>query len=85
VDASEVAKRSRALPARFADRLEPNDLEDIRAATSGGEWDEEIDNLLACLHNGGQTITSEERDDLRALLDHIRMTHDRLEALPVLG
>lgn len=72
MNASELAERARALPDRFTDRLEPTDLASIRRIASGGEWTEEIDLLLACLQHDEVAITTEERDDLQAVLDAIR-------------
>jgi hypothetical protein len=83
MDERELVKRCRALPSRFADRLSPKDLADVEEFSSVGEWDEELDLLLTGLNNGGQTITATERDEIRALLDHMHVSHDRLNALEV--
>lgn len=81
MDDYELADRAYALP----DRLEPLTLEHIRRHASGGAWDEEIDNLLAGLLRGDKAIIAAERDEIAALLDHMRMPHDRLNALKVTG
>lgn len=81
MDERELVKRCRALPGRFADRLSPKDLADVEEFSSVGEWDEELELLLTCLDNGGQTISATERDEIKTLLDHMHMSHDRLNAL----
>jgi hypothetical protein len=85
MDERELVKRCRALPGRFADRLSPKDLADVEEFSSVGEWDEEVDLLLSGLNNGGQTISAKERDEIKALLDHMQMSHDRLNTLGVTG
>jgi hypothetical protein len=49
MDECELAGRAYALPVRFADRLNPAQLADVRECAQVGEWAEEIDPLLACL------------------------------------
>lgn len=98
MDEYELADRAHALPDRFADRIEAQDLAHIRSAARGGEWTEEVDNLLACLQNAGRSITADERDELQAVLDALRTSdgafdvpegaqspQDRLDALSVTG
>lgn len=85
MDDYELADRAHALPDRLADRLEPRTLDHLRRHASGGAWDEEIDSLLAGLQKGGKTITAAEHDEIAALLDHMHMPHDRLNALKVTG
>jgi hypothetical protein len=58
VNESEIAERALALPNRFADRLEPNDLVTVREYADAGEWSEEIDLLLACLNETHQPVTA---------------------------
>jgi hypothetical protein len=72
MNTSELAKRARALPDRFADRLDPGDLENIKNTAGGGEWTEEVDELLASLQQCDAPVTAEERDELQAVLDAIR-------------
>jgi hypothetical protein len=72
MNAPELAKRARALPNRFADRLTAQDLDNIKDTASGGEWTEEVDELLATLQHNDQAITSEERDELQAVLDALK-------------
>lgn len=72
MDEHELADRAHALPDRFADRIEASDLAHIRSAARGGEWTEEVDNLLACLQNGGRSITTDERDEIQAVLDALK-------------
>ena len=69
MDEYELAKRAYALPARFADRVNPADLATIREYAEVGEWGEEVDLLLACLGSARHSVTAEERGELVALLD----------------
>jgi len=74
MDGYEVAERAHALPTTFADRLEPDDLAAVREYAEVGEWGEEIDLLLACLHAGRRSVTAAERTELVALLEAIGMS-----------
>lgn len=68
MDQYEFAERAHALPARFADRLDPMDLADVRECAEVGEWGEEVDLLIACLRETRQSVTAAERQELVALL-----------------
>jgi hypothetical protein len=69
VNESELARRAYALPAMFADRLDPADLSSVQGYAEAGEWGEEIDLLLACLTAASQLVTSAERQELLTLLE----------------
>jgi hypothetical protein len=81
----ELARRAYALPDRFADRLSPKDLANIREYASVGEWGEEIEELLACLQQDAHTITAAEREEIQSLLDAMDEPPDLLDQLPVTG
>ena len=69
MDAYELAARAHALPAAFADRLEPADLTDVRELAEAGEWGEEVDLLVATLRVRHRSVTAAERCELMALLE----------------
>ena len=69
MDEYEFAERAYALPARFADRLDPADLADVRECAEAGEWGEEIDLLLASLRAAQRRVTAAKRRELVALLE----------------
>jgi hypothetical protein len=69
MDEHELAVRAYALPGRFADRLDPAQLADVREYAQVGEWGEELDLLLACLRIARRPVTAAERAELVALLE----------------
>lgn len=81
MDEYELAKRAYALPAVFADRLNPADLATVREYAEAGEWGEEIDLLLACLSAAQQPVTAAERRELSALLEAMGMSADHADRL----
>jgi hypothetical protein len=81
----ELARRTYALPDRFADRLDPKDLANIREYASVGEWGEEVEELLACLQQGDRAITTAEREELQMLLEAMGKPSDHLDQLRVSG
>lgn len=83
MDRSELSRRAKALPDRFADRLDPTGLRHIREDLGGGEWGEGLDNLLAGLAKAAALITHEEHEELAELLAAIGMHTDRLDALTI--
>jgi hypothetical protein len=83
MDDKELARRAHELPGRFADRISPKTFEHVQGAARGGEWDEEIDILLAGLQKGDSAISAEERDEIKALLDAMGEPSDRLDQLTV--
>ena len=46
---NEIMNRVNALPERFADRLDPAGLDDVRGAARAGEWGEALEVLLGGL------------------------------------
>lgn len=50
IDEYALARRAYALPGMF-DRLEPIALADVREYAEAGEWECEIDLLIACLRS----------------------------------
>lgn len=82
MDAYEVARRAKALPARFADRLGPGAYRDVELNIGVGEWGEGLDNLLAAFQNTGTPISAAERAELAELLAAIGMGTERLDAVP---
>ena len=83
MDRSELARRAKALPDRFADRLDPTAFRHVREDLGAGEWAEGIDNLITSLADTRSPVTADERDELAALLDVIRIPASQLEALNV--
>ena len=83
MDRSELSRRAKALPDRFADRLDPTALRHVREDLGAGEWAEGLDNLTAALVNDHAPVTTDERNELAALLNAIRYPTDRLDALPL--
>jgi hypothetical protein len=85
MDEHELAKRAYALPAVFADRLDPADLATLREYAEVGEWGEEIDLLLVCLSATHQSVTTGEQRELLALLKGMGLPSAQAEELPVVG
>lgn len=82
---SEYIEQVEALPDRYAGRVRPNDLHDMRDLASGGEWGEVVDVLVASLNLTRIAVTASERDELRALLTAMNMPADALGRLNVEG
>lgn len=66
MDEKELARRAKALPERFADRV-GDELPILRSYAAGGEWGELVDDLLATLAAADVTVTAAERDELVVL------------------
>ncbi len=66
------------LPGRFSDRLPADDLDALHMMAAAGEWEEEIDLLIANLTGNQQSVTNQERADLRRLLMQIGLAVDQL-------
>jgi hypothetical protein len=81
----ELARRAYALPDRFADRLDPKDLANIREYARVGEWGEEIEELVACLHHNDHAITATEHAEIQILLNMIGEPPGLLAQLRVIG
>ncbi|MGH3731193.1 MAG: MafI family immunity protein [Micromonosporaceae bacterium] len=62
------------LPDLFADRLPPEEVEDIREYAEVGEWSYAVDLLLASLHYADADITDDERRLLGTLMNVMRIS-----------
>ena len=82
---SEVIERVEALPARFAGRVRPEDLDGLRSMARAGEWRELVDLLVASLGSTRAPVTAGERGELRSLLDAMDMPGTSLASLNVEG
>ena len=76
-----LADAMRRLPGRYADRLHPRTLERITGAVAAGRWERAVDQLITALCCGAETVTPEERDELRAVLDAMNMSGERVDPL----
>jgi len=85
VNDNEMMDRVNALPDRFAGRLDPTDLDDVREAAYAGEWGEAVDNLIAGLAETRAVVTAAERDELRSLLAAMGLPTDLTDGLNVQG
>jgi hypothetical protein len=85
MDQNEIARRASSLPARFADRIPAQTLEIIRLMDGGGEYGELTIELTASLAAQHAPVTAAERDELRALLEAMRMPTDPIAKLNVQG
>lgn len=85
MDEYELAERAFALPARFADRLDPTDLATVREYAEAGEWGEEIDLLLAYLSTARRSVTAAERAELVALVEAMGMSSTTAQELSADG
>ena len=85
MDQNEIARRASSLPARFADRIPARTLEIIRLMDGGGEYGELTIELAASLAAQHAPVTAAERDELRALLEAMRMPADTIADLNVQG
>jgi hypothetical protein len=85
VNDDEMMDRVNALPDRFAGRLDPTDLDDVREAAYAGEWGEAVDNLVAGLAETRAAVTGAERDELRTLLAAMGLPTDLTDGLNVQG
>jgi hypothetical protein len=84
IDAEELAARASVLPEQFADRLLQTDFDAITSARDGGEWGEEIDNLVASLVNTRTPVTRGELEELAALVAAMKLqTTEPMERLVV--
>jgi hypothetical protein len=83
IEQRELAEAMRRLPGRYADRLSARTREKITGAAAGGQWEKAIDDLMTALHARAETTTAAERDELRAVLDALKMPGEHLDALLV--
>lgn len=78
---SELAVRAAAPPEQFAGRLSESALRTISSARDGGEWGEEIDNLVAALTKSRASVSRGEWGELKTLLEEMEMPVDSLRGL----
>jgi hypothetical protein len=81
----EIIERAEALPDRFADRVSESTLWSIKRMRGGGEYGELTIELAASLAAQHSPVTAAERDELRALLEAMRMPTDPIGELNVQG
>ncbi|WP_460335040.1 hypothetical protein [Actinoallomurus acanthiterrae] len=77
----ELADVMRGLPRRYADRLPTATLRQITGSAATGRWEQAVDQLITVLNRLGPGITSEERDELRALSVALNMPLARVDLL----
>lgn len=82
---SEVIERAESLPALFAGRVRPEDLDGLRSMAGAGEWRELVDLLVASLGSTGAPVTAAEHDELRSLLGAMDLPGTALGSLTVEG
>jgi hypothetical protein len=80
---TEIIERAEKLPDRFADRVTEGTLWSIRRMRGGGEYGEMTIELAASLAAHNAPVTSDERDELRALLEAMGMPTDPIDRLNV--
>ena len=85
MDEHEIARRASALPDRFAGRVPQNTLDILKLMDGGGEYGELTIELAASLAAHKTPVTAAERDELRALLEAMRMPTDPIGQLNVQG
>jgi hypothetical protein len=81
----EIIERAEALPDRFADRVSESTLWSIKRMRGGGEYGELTIELAASLAAQHAPVSAAERDELRALLEAMRMPTDPIAKLNVQG
>jgi hypothetical protein len=80
---TEIIERAETLPERFADRVTESTLWSIKRMRGGGEYGEMTIELAASLAAHKTPVTPEERDELLALLEAMRMPTDPVAKLNV--
>lgn len=80
---TEIIERAETLPERFADRVTESTLWSIKRMRGGGEYGEMTIELAASLAAHKAPVTPEERDELLALLEAMRMPTDPIAKLNV--
>jgi hypothetical protein len=80
---TEIIERAQTLPERFADRVTESTLWSIKRMRGGGEFGEMTIELAASLAAHKTPVTPEERDELLALLEAMRMPTDPIAKLNV--
>lgn len=71
------------LPERYADRLPEQDRRDAAEFRDAGEWGELVELLVASLHATQAPISAAERDELRRLMQTMRVSTGELAKLRV--
>ena len=79
----EIIDKAEALPERFADRLTESALWSVKQMRGGGEYGLLTIEIAASLAKHNAPVTAEERDELRALLEAMRMPTDPISQLNV--
>ena len=80
---TEIIERAETLPERFAGRVTESTLWSIKRMRGGGEFGEMTIELAASLAAHKTPVTPEERDELLALLEAMRMPTDPIAKLNV--
>ena len=81
----EIIERAEALPDRFADRLTDSALWSVKRMRGGGEYGLLTIEVAASLAVHKSPVTPQERDELLALLEAMRMPTDPIAELNVQG
>jgi hypothetical protein len=81
----EIIERAEALPDRFADRLTDSALWSVKRMRGGGEYGLLTIEVAASLAVHKSPVTAQERDELLALLEAMRMPTDPIAELNVQG
>ena len=81
----EIIERAEALPDRFADRLTESALWSVKRMRGGGEYGLLTIEVAASLAVHKSPVTPQERDELLALLEAMRMPTDPIAELNVQG
>jgi len=85
MDEYEIARRASDLPQKFADRIPRETLEIIGLMDDGGEYGELTAELVASLAAHKTPVTTDERDELRVLLEALGMPTEPIGRLNVQG
>ena len=80
---AEIIERAETLPDRFADRVTRKHVVEHQAMRGGGEYGELTIELAASLAKHRTPVTPAERDELRELLEAMRMPTDPISQLNV--
>jgi hypothetical protein len=85
VNDNEIMNRVNALPERFADRLDPVGLDDVRGAARAGEWGEALEVLVGGLVKTQVPVSEDESEELRWLLSAVGLPVDGVGHLNLRG
>ena len=81
----EIIDKAESLPDRFADRLTESALWSVKRMRGGGEYGLLTIEVAASLAVHKSPVTPQERDELLALLEAMRMPTDPIAELNVQG